>query len=158
MSNIKKNILAAVSGGILLFLQFAVAPYAPGFFFFPAAAFYVATFLPISYAIFLGLLAGSVFDSLSLLPFGAYIIGMGGGMGGASYVMRIVDERKASARGVVACVLLVAYAAFISMVYIAAGYSRHAIVAHIYDVATAVGFLFVILCSHMLLQKWAKRL
>lgn len=152
MNNIKKSIFAGGVIGIFFFLQFVLSSFVTGILFFPAVVFYTATFVPVLHAFVLGVLTGSMMDSLSLLPFGTYMIAMGIGMTGTSFLMRMVDEQRQSVRAVVACTVLIAYALSVSVVYMVSGYDFGMLTAHGIELAAGVIFLCTAHASFLFLQ------
>lgn len=120
---------------------------------FPAAAFYLATYMTVIFASIFGILIGGIWDSVSLMPFGVHALGLGACMGFASFYMRSVDERKAGAHGYVASLLWGVYAIMLGIVYMLEGNKIQGLMLLGIDWIT--GFLVLILFTfaHAFLQK-----
>lgn len=118
MSKGLRNMAAGGGAGILFLLQISFASSSVSFLFFPAAVLYLATYTTAYFAFATGVLMGSVWDSISLGPFGVYALGLGMAMGGASACMRLVDERSLIARVFVSSLLWIMYVATLGVVYL----------------------------------------
>lgn len=148
----KSNVFAGIGVFVSILLQIAADSGAFHASFFPAAVFYFGTYLPISAAVAIGILAGVLWDSISLLPFGIYAFGLGAGLGGVSFFMRLMDERKVSARGFLACVAWSIFVVILGIIAQIAGED------YVYQGLSGVFTLLVILFGHRLLQKIKKGL
>ena len=153
MNNGIKNVLAGLGACIILLLQVAGGAANIRVLLFPTAVLYLATYMTVPFASILGILMGSVWDSVSLMPFGIHALGLGACMGFASFYMRSVDERKASARGYVASLLWGLYMIILGTVYILEGNAIQIFTLLGLDWVTGFLVLMLFTFGHMFLQK-----
>jgi len=138
---------------IAFFLQFAVSRAVQGIFFFPAVALYAATFLSVPYAVFMGVLFGSVLDSFSPMPFGIYAIGMGSSMATAAFGMRFLDERRIVTHAFAALVVLGVFTAMGEVLYFVFGYAADEILLYARESAVAAIALGILAGLHGLIKR-----
>lgn len=153
MNKMLQNMAAGGGVGVLFLLQIIVASGTANFLFFPAASLYLATYMTPSFAFVLGVLLGSIWNSVSLLPFGLYALGLGGSMGGACLYMKLMDERNIVARGFVTVLLWGIYTIVLGGTYLFLEKESQVIILHGYD--SLVGFLILLGAtgSHVVLRK-----
>ena len=153
MSKGLQNMAAGGGVGIFFLLQISVASGATSFLFFPAAALYLATYMTAYFAFVTGVLIGSMWDSVSLAPFGVYALGLGAAMGGASVCMRLVDERSMVARGFVSSLLWVTYVIVLGVMYLFWEKETYVFMLLRYDGLVGFIVLLAILGGCLTLQK-----
>src|SRR3989344_1051196 len=157
MNKMIRNIIAGGGVGTLFLLQIIGASGTMNFLFFPAASLYIATYMTAPLAFVLGVFVGSIWDSISLAPFGAYALGLGGGMGGASLYMRFVDERNMAAHSFVAFFFWGIFTSVFGILYFVLGKGMQVITLHGYDSLIGFFVLAVLAGCHMGLRKLYRR-
>jgi len=149
----------AAGGGVgaLFLFQIIVASGSPNFLFFPAASLYLATYMTPPFAFVLGVLMGSIWDSVSLAPFGVHALGLGGSMAGVSLYMKLMDERSIAARGFVASLVWGIYTIVLGALYLFLEKESQVIMLYGYDSLLGFLTLLVAMGSHVVLLKLYRR-
>ena len=154
MNKIRRNITAGGGMCVLFLLQIITASGTMNFLFFPAVSLYLATYMTTPFAFIVGVFMGSIWDSISLAPFGMYALGLGGAMGGASLYMKLMDERNRAARGFAAILMWGAYALVLGIVYVLLGKETQVIMPHGYDSLMGFFVLLAVTSSHYIYKNY----
>ncbi len=153
MNKIVQNMAAGGGTGVLFLLQIIVASGTMNFLFFPAISLYLATYMTASFAFIIGILAGSIWDSMSLAPFGVHALLLGGCMGSASFSMRFMDERNIAAHGFAAFFFWGIYSIILGAVYFLLEKESHVIVLQGHDALAGFSVLIAASAGHLILRK-----
>ena len=156
MNNALQNLAASGGIGILFLFQFFLSAGNMNFLLFPAGSLYLATFMNTPMAIAAGVLVGSLWDSVSPLPFGMYMLLFGGTMGSISFFMKLVDERNITAHGFAAACSWGLYGMTLGIIYFLLEKEYRVFILHGYDMLAGFFVLLLLTIIHACIRNLRK--